>query len=132
MVNANSDAVSRMKASTEDIEYVHRDDCTTSSMTMVEAVKGAESKLVLQSLNAKAVADCAESELRLTKAETDKNLEKVRLMKASQMARDDINANVATNNMKFDMEKLKTKAALCEELGLHEEAKSLKRKLVDI
>ena len=139
VVNANSDAASRMNPTNEWIEEVQRDDYTASSMTMVEAVKGAESKLVLQSFNARIVADCAEAELRLTKAEIDKSLERVRLFKATQMAKDDIDANNAINQMKRDInqmkrdiENIKTKAMACEELGLHDEAKLLKRKLVDI
>lgn len=87
--------------------------------------------------------ECCMSTSGLTKAENDKNLEQARLLNAqkmarddidvaTQMARDDIDANNAINKMKHDIENLKMKAMACEELGLHEEAKLLKRKIVDI
>ena len=79
----------------------------------------------------------------LTKAEIDKSLEKVRLFKASKMAQDDIYENQLRNQKKremlqmrnqmmLDIEKLKMKAAACEELGLHDEANAAKRKLAEI
>ena len=74
----------------------------------------------------------AEATTRITKAQTDAELERYRLMKAEQMSSDDIKTTQMQNQMHLDIEKLKKTIAACEELGMQEEAKSLKRKLVDI
>lgn len=109
-----------------------RDGCTTSSLTTAEAVQGAESRLVLQSYNSRVIADCAESNARISKADTDRHIDTIRRMESEKIAMD----NVAANSKRLEDERsllmLASKIEKCERLGMQEEVVTLKRKLVEM
>jgi len=131
VVSANAEAATKLNYGQVGV-VEERDQCTTSSMTTAEAVQGAESRLVLQSYKSRVVADCAESNARISKADTDKHIDMVRKMECQRMASDNVVSNMKILEDERQLSMLASKIEKCDKLGMHEEVRMLKRKLIDM